>query len=171
MEETWLEVPNTDGRYSVSNTGSVRANWADVPQRNLTIRKRIEKTYLLKSWVHTTGYLRVSLGRNKFFYLHRLVATCFLPNPENLPQVDHIDGDRMNNAVSNLRWVSAKQNSYYGGQRHDWQTQKEASLKRRIHDKKVEEYRALFEKGYSLRRIAWLFGTSHSSIKRALNHY
>jgi hypothetical protein len=171
MEETWLEVPNTDGRYSVSSLGSVRANWTDVPQRNLKKRKRIEKTYLLKFWLHTTGYQRVSLGRNKHFYIHRLVAQCFLPNPENLSQVDHIDGNKTNNSLQNLRWVSAKQNSCYGGARHNWESQKDASLKRRIHDKKVEEYRFLLEKGYSLRRIAWIFGTSHASIKRALTLY
>ena len=171
MNELWMLIDNTDGRYSISNLGNVRANWSDVPQRNLKVRKRIDKQTPLKSWLHTTGYMRVALGRNNFFYVHRLVAQYFLPNPENLPQVDHIDGNRTNNLLNNLRWVSAKQNSRYGGERHNWDPQKSASLKRRIHDKKVEEYRALVEKGYSLRYIAWLFGTSHSSVKRALTHY
>ncbi len=171
MNELWMPIDNTDGRYSISNLGNVRANWSDVPQRNLKVRKRIDKQTPLKAWLHTTGYMRVALGRNNFFYVHRLVAQYFLPNPENLPQVDHIDGDRTNNLLNNLRWVSAKQNSRYGGERHSWDSQKSASLKRRIHDKKVEEYRALLEKGYSLRYIAWLFGTSHSSVKRALTHY
>jgi len=171
MTELWVDIAGTDGRYAVSNLGNVRANWSDVPQRNLKTRKRIEKQTLLKAWVHTTGYKRVGLGRNNQLYVHRLVAECFLPNPENLPQVDHIDGDRTNNTVTNLRWVSAKTNAHYGGERHGWNTQKVASIKRRIHDKKVAEYRALIEKGYSLRYVAWLFGTSHSSVKRALTHY
>ena len=171
MNELWIPIENTDERYSVSNLGNVRANWSDVPQRNLKVRKRIDKQMPLKAWTHTTGYMRVALGRGKYFYVHRLVAQYFLPNPENLPQVDHIDGNRTNNAVNNLRWVSVKQNARYGGERHEWNTQKAAALKRRIHDKKVEEYRALIEKGYSLRYVAWLFGTSHSSIKRALTHY
>ena len=171
MNELWIDIAGTNGRYSVSNLGNVRANWSDVPQRNLKVRKRIDKQTPLKSWLHTTGYMRVALGRNNFFYVHRLVAQYFLPNPENLPQVDHIDGNRTNNLLNNLRWVSAKQNSRYGGERHNWDPQKSASLKRRIHDKKVEEYRALVEKGYSLRYIAWLFGTSHSSVKHALTHY
>jgi hypothetical protein len=171
MIEFWINIADTDGRYAVSNLGNVRANWSDVPQRHLKTRKRIEKQTLLKAWVHTTGYKRIGLGRNKSFYIHRLVATCFLPNPDNLPQVDHIDGDRTNNTVTNLRWVSAKTNAHYGGERHGWNTQKAASTKRRIHDKKVAEYRALIEKGHSLRYVAWLFGTSHSSVKRALTHY
>jgi hypothetical protein len=171
MDELWVTLDNTDGRYSVSNFGNVRANWSDVPQRNLTVRKKIDKQTSLKPWLHTTGYMRIGLGRNKFFYIHRLVAQYFLQNPENLPQVDHIDGDRTNNCVTNLRWVSVKQNSRYGGERHGWSSQKAASQKRRIHDKKVAEYRSLIEKGYSLRYVAWLFGTSHSSVKRALTHY
>ena len=171
MNELWIDIAGTNGRYSVSNLGNVRANWSDIPQRNLKTRKRIEKQSLLRAWIHTTGYKRVGLGRNNYFYVHRLVAECFLPNPEKLPQVDHIDGDRTNNNLNNLRWVSAKTNTLYGGERHEWKAQKAASAKRRIHDKKVEEYRALIEKGHSLRYVAWLFGTSHSSVKRALTHY
>jgi hypothetical protein len=164
MQETWAEVPGTEGRYSVSNLGAVRSNWSDIPQRNLTHRKRIEKMTQLRAWVHTTGYMRVSLGRGAHRYVHRLVAEAFLPNPESLPQVDHIDGNRHNNQVDNLRWVTAKQNSHAGGNRHQWEAQIIANAKRRIHDARRNEYQALIDQGYSLRQIAKLFGTSHSAI-------
>lgn len=168
METTWIEIEGTDGRYSVSSLGAVRANWSDVPRRNCNKRVRIEKTKLLKSFVHTTGYLRVSLGRNKSRYVHRLVASAFIPNPDNLPQVDHIDGNKQNNNINNLRWVTAQQNSLYGGDRHNWESQRIASAKRRIHEAKKQEYKALFDEGHSLRQIAKLFGTSHSAISLAL---
>ena len=168
MEEIWMCIPDTDERYSVSNYGNVRSNWTDIPQRNLTYRKRIEKVTQIQAWVHTTGYLRIALGRGKCRYVHRLVALAFLPNLENLPQVDHIDGNRKNNHVNNLRWVSAKENAIYGGNRHKWTNQKIASAKRRIHEAKKSEYQTLVDQGYSFRHIAKLFGTSHSAISNAL---
>ncbi len=171
MDETWIEIAGTSGRYSVSNYGNVRANWIDVPRRNLSHRTKIEKQKPLRSWVHTTGYARVGLGRNNQKYVHRLVAEAFLPNPNNLTQIDHIDGNRLNNSVDNLRWVSAKQNSLYGGERHGWDSQKIASAKRRIHDVKKTEYQSLLNDGYSLRQIAKMFGTSHSAISNALKNY
>jgi len=171
MNETWIEIAGTYGRYSVSSYGNVRANWADIPQRNLPHRVRIEKKKALRVWVHTTGYARVGLGRGNQKYVHRLVAEAFLPNPDNLPQVDHIDGNRLNNLVDNLRWVSSKQNCLLGGERHGWVSQKVASAKRRIHDAKKAEYQSLLDAGYSLRQIAKMFCTSHSAISNALKNY
>jgi len=168
MNEIWLTVAEKNGRYSVSNYGNVRSNWSDIPQRNLPHRKRIEKQKMLSSWVHTNGYKRVALGRGHVYYVHRLVALHFLPNPEGLPQIDHIDGNRQNNRVENLRWVSARQNVLLGGERHKWETQKIANAKRRIHEARKQEYRSLLDEGHSLRQIAKLFGTSHSAISNAL---
>ena len=168
MTEIWAEISETAGRYSVSNFGNVRANWSDVPRRNCKHRIRIERSHHLKPSTHTTGYLRVALGRGVLRYVHRLVAAAFHPNPENLPQVDHIDGNRKNNAAENLRWVSARDNALAGGARHQWEAERIASAKRRIHDAKKHEYQTLFDQGYSLRQIAKLFGTSHSSISATL---
>lgn len=169
MEELWIEIPETAGRYSVSNYGNVRANWSDVPQRNLSHRIRIERSQQLKPHVHTTGYLRVALGRGAQRYVHRLVASAFHPNPGGLPQVDHIDGDRKNNAASNLRWVSVRDNAKYGGVRHNWSAQKLAAAQQRVHTVHREEFSALLEQGYSLRAIARAFGTSHATVSRTLS--
>jgi hypothetical protein len=169
MDELWVEIPETDGRYSVSNFGNVRANWSDRPDRNLMHRVRYEKIYQLKLWVHTTGYWRVSLGRNNSKYVHRLMAVAFLPNPDGLTQVDHIDGNRLNLVLDNLRWVSAKQNVLLGAERHQWQAQKQASKNRRLFVENAAEFAALHNQGYSLRWIARAFGTDHKTIRSRID--
>lgn len=68
----------------------------------------------LKPYKQKNGYLKISLcenGVNKYFYVHRLVAESFIPNPEKWEEVDHIDRDPQNNNVDNLRWVSSYQNN------------------------------------------------------------
>jgi len=169
MTELWIDVPDTDGRYSISNCGSVRSNWSDRPDRNLTHRVRYEKVSVLQPWVHTTGYWRVSLGRNNPKYVHRLMALAFLPNPDGLTQVDHIDGNRLNLALENLQWVSAKQNSRLGGERHQWQRQKMASKNRRLFLENAAEFATLHNEGYSLRWIARAFGTDHKLVRRRID--
>lgn len=64
---------------------------------------------LLKTKPGKDGYARCNLGKNKK-RVHRLVAMAFIPNPDNLPVVDHIDGDKLNNNVENLRWVTQQEN-------------------------------------------------------------
>ena len=83
----------------------------------ITSDGRIYSEYLndyLKTFYSRGGYVRVKLNygdRSKKFMVHRLVAMAFIENQDNKPQVDHIDRDRTNNDVSNLQWVSAKENS------------------------------------------------------------
>lgn len=73
----------------------------------------------LKTDVSNRGYLRVSLSyggmKHKKFSIHRLVAAAFIPNPQNLPQVNHINGDKTDNRVENLEWCTAIQNLNHSG--------------------------------------------------------
>jgi len=64
--------------------------------------------------VHAGGYLSVHLsinGKEKCFLIHRLVAEAYIPNPDNLPQIDHIDGDKTHNWINNLQWITNKDNA------------------------------------------------------------
>lgn len=65
--------------------------------------------------INTAGYYRVSLsigGKQKKFFRHRLVAMLFIPNPYNLPEVNHIDGDKSNNSIDNLEWCDRTHNEH-----------------------------------------------------------
>jgi len=70
----------------------------------------------IKHQVSNNGYVRVELwqgGRGKKYLLHRLLAQAFIPNPENKPQVNHIDGDPQNNELNNLEWVTQSENQLH----------------------------------------------------------
>jgi len=63
----------------------------------------------LTAYINNSGYYRIGLfnnGKSKMFYIHRLIALHYIPNPNNYPEVDHIDRNRQNNNISNLRWAS-----------------------------------------------------------------
>ena len=79
----------------------------DPPHR---IRRIGSDRFLTPSLQRLTGYMRVSLNSRPYL-LHRILAKHFIPNPDNLPEVDHIDRDKTNNSIENLRWVSASENS------------------------------------------------------------
>lgn len=100
MEE-WRKVAGTDGFIEVSNMGRIRSLLRGKP-------------YILKTTKDKKGYhrLRVTIHRQKMsFKLHRVVAAAFLDNQDQLPQVNHKDGNKDNNIVGNLEWISNKENA------------------------------------------------------------
>ena len=79
-------------------------------------RKRFVKGRVLKQYLHKNGYLHVHFsvnGKTVNLMVHRIVASCFLQNPDNLPEVNHIDNDPTNNSVSNLEWCTRQYNEAY----------------------------------------------------------
>lgn len=90
-----LNIPDLQHEYCISSLGVVT---------NLSTGKVLKGTSITKN----NRYVKIHL--DKFYALHRLVAQHFVPNPGNLPQVNHIDGDRYNNCASNLEWCTARSN-------------------------------------------------------------
>ena len=116
--EIWVDVPNYEGLYQVSNFGNVKSLSRYVGTSDKLGGRRKTKERLLKLWACKGGYLMVRLSRGcsiKNFFVHRLVAIAFIPNPHNLPQINHKDENPSNNTVNNLEWCDAKYNNNYGG--------------------------------------------------------
>lgn len=115
--EIWVDVPNYEGLYQVSNFGNVKSLSRYVETSNKLGGRRKTKERLLKLCANKRGYLMVRLSRDcsiKNFLVHRLVAIAFIPNPNNLPQINHKDENPSNNRVENLEWCDAKYNNNYG---------------------------------------------------------
>ena len=106
MEE-WRAIDGYEGLFEVSNLGNVRS--IDKHDRN----GRFWEGKTLSKNVVSSGYLRVVLCANnnsKHVYVHRLVADAFIPNPDSKPQVNHKDGNKQNNIVETLEWVTHGEN-------------------------------------------------------------
>lgn len=110
--EIWRPVVGYEGLYEVSSIGRIRSVDRLIECKNGVIHHI--KGRIIRPCVSQTGYLCVSLSKNntgKTLKLHRIVATAFIENKYNKPHVDHIDTDRKNCKVSNLRWATRKENA------------------------------------------------------------
>jgi hypothetical protein len=162
-KEIWRDVVGYEGLYQVSSMGRVKSLERKIYHKSLK-RKIYHKIYPEKILVQRKDkddYFRVNLsshGKTKTYRVNRLVAEAFIPNRDNLPVVDHIDSNRTNNRVTNLRWATVRQNSRnpnsraYGG-RHP-SAKKVLNL----------DTKQVFD---TVGGAALAFGTSHGSITRA----
>ena len=113
--EVWKDIQGYKGLYKVSNLGRVKSLNRIVTYKNGV--KRLYKGKILNLLMNKSGYFKVFLCKGnsvKQRYVHQLVAQAFIPNPNNLLEVNHIDEDKSNNRVSNLEWCTREYNCNYG---------------------------------------------------------
>ena len=106
QQEIWKAIAECNGEYYVSNYGQVKSY-------------KFGREVILKHW-NVQGYLFIQLAKNnkkKSMSIHRLVAKAFIPNPYNKLTVNHKDGNKLNNCVDNLEWMTHSENM-----KHAWDT-------------------------------------------------
>lgn len=141
----WKQHPDID-RLEVSDEGFIRNK----------MTKHLYVTHLNR------GYVRITLSlnnNNKHFRVHRLVAQTYLENPKGLPQVNHINGDKTDNSVSNLEWVTAQENmlhAYSIGLRHACLTEDQKSF--------IREHYTPRHKQYGGRPLSRLFNVPEKAV-------
>ena len=158
-DEIWKDIKDYEGLYQISNYGNVKS----LPKERHNRRGvYIQKEKLLSLTNTSTGYKKVELvkdGKRKGFKVHRLVAQAFIPNPDEKPQVNHIDGDKTNNYVDNLEWATASENSI-----HAYNTGLNSNKK----ELNENEIISMYMNGITKEDIAKQYGVSNAVIKRIL---
>lgn len=135
MQELWKTIEEAPG-YEISSEGRVKNKKSG----------RILKPQAFGA----TGYKQVSLkvtGKDKFQkrYIHRLVAQAFIPNPDDKREVNHIDGNKLNNSLSNLEWVTSSENQIKRHQQSNIQTSNRRIGRFDLNGNLLEEYNSIIE--------------------------
>ena len=172
-KEEWRPIKGYEGFYEVSNLGRVRS--CDRREKHSDGHLRMRYGKMLHSSIQDRGYAHVILhqnGNRKTHAIHRLVATAFIPNPENRTTVNHIDGNKQNNNFQNLEWVSPKQNTVHAVKLGLVKSGEE-SHKAKLTSAQVQEIRSLYvpkDKKYGGRALAERYNVSTSTIGKIVNN-
>lgn len=169
--EVFVDIPGYEGYYQVSNYGNIKS--LDRVIKEKTGKTQTIKGRVLKQRINPGGYCYVGLRKNGVkatFAIHQLVAQTFLDNPENKPTVNHINGIKTDNNISNLEWATYSENlshAYNSGLRTaaSLQTVGNKNYKRKLKSEQVIEIKRLLAAGsLTHKEIATKFSVARSTI-------
>lgn len=168
-KEIWKEIDGYNGKYDVSSHGKVRS-YNEIGSRGDTL----EEPWIMALRKTPYGYPRVSLHRDgiiKTHTIHRLVAEAFIPNPENKPCVNHIDGNPENNNAENLEWCTYKENTKHAIDTGLFGNMGESHNKTNLTEDDVLEIRAAYNIGcFSYNDISEGYDIVKSTVSAIINN-
>lgn len=173
MEIIWKDVPSYEGYYQVSSCGLIKSIERIVKYREN--HSGLRKERILKANVMKHGYVHVVLcidKEKKTLKAHRLVALAFIPNPENKPCVNHINGIKTDNRVENLEWCTYAENTQhaYKNKLHSGIKGEKSHLSKLKTDD-IMKIRLLYSEGlHSQNELGKIFNVSQSQIYRIVNN-
>lgn len=172
MEEIWEPIIGYEGLYEISTFGKVKS----------LSRQRIGKggflryvpECILKQRSSPSGYFQVCLFKNSVRWyplVHRLLGFAFLPNPNNLPQINHINGNKLDNSLYNLEWISQSENQKHayriGLQPYQYGSNRPCS---KLSENEVINIKKLINQGLRLKKIADLYKVNPVTISDIKNN-
>jgi hypothetical protein len=172
MPETWTTIAGYEEQYQVSNLGNVKSIDRYCMSRWGT-PKRI-KGQMMKFFKSPQGYLQVLLcknGKEKKFFIHRLVAMSFIDNPNNYPQVNHIDGNKSHNCIENLEWTTSQQNCHHALENKLYVTAKGSDAgNAKLTEDIVRDIRKQAANGIWHKTLAAQYGVGRKAITKIVNN-
>lgn len=165
--EIWANIEGYDGIYKISNYGRVKSSGKTVVIKKKMNCTKVLREKLIKQRIDTRGYYAFKITHNglyKNYNTHRLLALAFIPNPENKPEVNHIDGNKLNISLSNLEWATVKENAIHAfaiGLRK----QGELHHRTRLSGANVLEILRMKTNGSTHSQLAEKFATSKGNIQ------
>lgn len=166
MQEIWKEIKGYEGYYQISNLGKVKSLCRKIQNGN---KFNLRKEIILKNSINSVGYYTVTLYKNNkstVKLVHVLIAETFIPNPESKPQVNHIDGVKLNISVENLEWVTRSENIQHAYDTGLTKNKGESHYLSKITVADKSKIKELVKSGISQRKIAKQFGVNQSQISR-----
>ena len=160
MEEIWKDINGHEGAYKISSSGKVCSNKYGYP-------------IIMKTFLAGKGYEVVTLCKNgisKKYYIHRLVAIHFIDNSNNYPEVNHIDGNKINNKLINLEWVNGVSNMKHAREKLGFNQKGESSSNAKLTEKNVIDIINMYKTGkYTYSQIAKNYNVHHGHICSIVN--
>lgn len=170
-QEVWKDVVGFESSHMISSYGRVLTKGRYVKNHGTSVW---QPEHLRKAYITTSGYMQVGLnvnGKQYKKYIHRLVAEAFLDNSQMLPEVDHIDHNRLNNHLNNLRWVDHKENMK--GISRPKRKQHTATKGRRISAKPLKEdlESMIREKRGNFTAVGKVYSVTGSAVRKWCKSY